>query len=240
LDLLQQVHDPATIRELETLGSLSGWHCLDIGAGAGSIAVWLAQAVGNAGSVLATDLDTKFLEQLRLPNLKVARHDITSDHLPDSCFDLIHSRLLIHLLPQREKVLEKLARALKPGGWLVCEVFDHFLLTYPEDEPIRDAVWKFMETSGVAGSWGRQLPALLQQLAFTEVEANGQVQIFNGGSATAEFYALTWLQFRDRLLDGKFLSPEQMEKGLEKLSDPTYWGMSPLMVAVRGRRPAVQ
>jgi 2-polyprenyl-3-methyl-5-hydroxy-6-metoxy-1,4-benzoquinol methylase len=103
LDLLQQVHDPATIRELETLGSLSGWHCLDIGAGAGSIAVWLAQAVGNAGSVLATDLDTKFLEQLRLPNLKVARHDITSDHLPDSCFDLIHSRLLVHLLPQREK-----------------------------------------------------------------------------------------------------------------------------------------
>ena len=87
---------------------------------------------------------------------------------------------------------------------------------------------------------GKAVACVLQQLAFTEVEANGQVQIFNGGSATAEFYALTWLQFRDRLLDGKFLSQEQMEKGLEKLSDPTYWAMSPLMVAVRGRRPAVQ
>ena len=70
---------------------------------------------------------------------------------------------------------------------------------------------------------GKAVACVLQQLAFTEVEANGQVQIFNGGSATAEF-----------------LSQEQMEKGLEKLSDPTYWAMSPLMVAVRGRRPAVQ
>jgi SAM-dependent methyltransferase len=237
LELLQQFYDPATIREFEILGSLSGWHCLEIGAGAGSIAVWLAHAVGNKGSVLTTDLDTKFLVELDLPNLRIAQHDVTRDPLPHASFDLIHSRLLIHLLPEREKVLKKLARALKPGGWLICEVFDHFLLTYPEEEPIRDAVWKFMETSGVAGSWGRALPALLQQLGFTDVRANGHVQIFNGGSAAAELWALTWLQFRDRLLDGKFLSLEQLERGLEKLSDPTYWAMAPLVVAVRGRCP---
>ncbi|HEY6328396.1 MAG TPA: class I SAM-dependent methyltransferase [Blastocatellia bacterium] len=213
---------------------------MEIGAGAGSIAAWLAQAVGNEGSVLATDLDTKFLGELDLPNLRIGQHDITRDPLPQASFDLIHSRALIHLLPERERVLETLARALKPGGWLICEVFDHFLLTYPEDEPIRDAVWKFLETSGVAGSWGRQLPALFQQLAFTDVRANGHVQIFNGGSAAAELWALTWLQFRDRLLDGKFLSVEQLEKGLAELSDPTYWAMAPLMVAVRGRCPSLR
>jgi hypothetical protein len=37
-----------------------------------------------------------------------------------------------------------------------------------------------------------------------------------------------------------WLSVEQLDKGLEKLSDPTYWAMSPLMVAVRGRCPALQ
>lgn len=45
-----------------------------------------------------------------------------------------HSRLLIHLLPKRKEILQKLT----PHGWLLGDVFDHFLLSYPEDEPTRN------------------------------------------------------------------------------------------------------
>jgi ubiquinone/menaquinone biosynthesis C-methylase UbiE len=118
------VYDPASIRHLEALGSMEGWRCLEVGAGAGSIAAWLSQQVGPQGTIVASDLDLRFLDELRIPNLQVLRHDIAKEDLSESSLDLIHSRLLIHLLPAREKVLAKLASALKPGEWLLCEVFD--------------------------------------------------------------------------------------------------------------------
>src|SRR6266511_678340 len=56
--------DPVTVRHLATVGVAAGWHCLEVGAGAGSIARWLAAMVGSTGRVVATDLDTQFLDAL--------------------------------------------------------------------------------------------------------------------------------------------------------------------------------
>ena len=50
-----------------------GWRCLEIGAGRGSMATWLAERVGPAGQVVATDIDTRYLERLDLPNLHVVQ-----------------------------------------------------------------------------------------------------------------------------------------------------------------------
>jgi hypothetical protein len=79
LHLLQEALDSGTIRRLEALGSITGWSCPELGAGLGSIARWMAYRAGKNGSVLAKDLDTKFLVELQEPNLRVQRHDITTD-----------------------------------------------------------------------------------------------------------------------------------------------------------------
>jgi len=60
-----------------------GWHCLEVGGGGGSIASWLANRVLPDGRAVATDLDTRFLETLSIPNLEVRRHDIVTDPLPE-------------------------------------------------------------------------------------------------------------------------------------------------------------
>ena len=91
--------------------------------GAESIAIGSANAWAR-GHVVATDIDTRFLETLKRPNLEVCRHDITRDPLPEEAFDLIHARMVLIHLPERDLVLRRLAAALKPGGWLVCEEFD--------------------------------------------------------------------------------------------------------------------
>src|SRR5438045_4173301 len=69
--------DTTTIRHLAATGVTDGWRCLEVGAGAGSVARWLAAAVGPTGRVLATDLDIRFLGDLG-PPIEVVRHDVTS------------------------------------------------------------------------------------------------------------------------------------------------------------------
>ncbi len=80
LESLEGWFDPLTHRHLETIGIGVGWRCLEVGAGGGSIARWLAQRVGPSGSVVATDVDVRFLTGLPAM-VEVRRHDVVSDAL---------------------------------------------------------------------------------------------------------------------------------------------------------------
>ena len=80
LRALQDAIDPATFRRIKALGLAPGWHCWEVGAGAGSVAFWLAQQVGDAGKVLARDLKTDLMERLaELPNVTVLKHNVDQD-----------------------------------------------------------------------------------------------------------------------------------------------------------------
>ena len=72
LVLLEEAHDPVTIRQLEAVEVGKGWRCAEVGAGAGSIARWLAERVGATGRVIALDLDTRFLDAASYTNLRCA------------------------------------------------------------------------------------------------------------------------------------------------------------------------
>jgi hypothetical protein len=61
LGLLCQALDPLTQGRLDRLGVQPGWSCLEVGAGAGSVARALAARAGPGGRVVATDVDTRFL-----------------------------------------------------------------------------------------------------------------------------------------------------------------------------------
>ena len=50
LDLMSKILDPWTQGYLGMLGVGQGWHCLELGGGNGSIAEWLAAAVGRSGA----------------------------------------------------------------------------------------------------------------------------------------------------------------------------------------------
>ena len=132
---LEQWLDPATIRHLRARGVGAGWRCLEVGAGAGSIARWLCGQVCPGGEVVATDIDTRFLESRSEANLRVLRHDITADNLPPAAFDLVHCRLVLAHLPDRHAVLSKLAAALKPGGQLVAEEMDFVSVVADTHQP---------------------------------------------------------------------------------------------------------
>ena len=112
---LEALYDSRTIRFLNATGVDSGWRCLEVGAGGGSIAAWLSDRVGTNGHVLVTDIDPSHLAALTAsgrPNLKIELHDVGVDPLPEATFDLIHARLVLIHVPQRVAALSRLVGAL--------------------------------------------------------------------------------------------------------------------------------
>jgi ubiquinone/menaquinone biosynthesis C-methylase UbiE len=119
---IERLWDPGTRALMERVGVGPGWRCLEVGAGGGSMVEWLAERVGPQGSVLATDVYTKFLDAMDRANLEVREHDILADELPEAEFDLAYARLVAeHLGPE---VIERMIPALKPGGVLLLEDYD--------------------------------------------------------------------------------------------------------------------
>jgi precorrin-6B methylase 2 len=62
LAALEDALDPGTRSHVTRLGIGPGARCLEIGAGGGSVAFWLSEQVAPNGTVVATDLETDFLE----------------------------------------------------------------------------------------------------------------------------------------------------------------------------------
>jgi tRNA A58 N-methylase Trm61 len=56
LRLMSDLLDPSSRFHSLRTGVTAGWRCLEIGAGNGSLSQWLAERVGSAGHVDATDI----------------------------------------------------------------------------------------------------------------------------------------------------------------------------------------
>jgi SAM-dependent methyltransferase len=243
---LPELFDPGTIRHLEQIGVGPGWNCLEVGAGAGSIADWLARRVGPAGHVLATDLDTRFLKDLdrqNRQNLEVRRHDVASDPLPEAAFDLVHTRLVLLHLPGREKALARLVAALRPGGWLLAEEFDS--LSMPPDPSVNPdetllktlvAMGSLMAERGVHRGYGRLLTGSLRRHGLADVGAEGRLFMWQGGSAGARLLRANFEQLRDALIASGRVSADAFAADVSRLEEPDFWMPSSVMWAAWGRR----
>ena len=126
LDANARMWDPFTFRTLQATGVGDGWRCLEIGAGTGTVAAWLLDRVGPAGEVVATDIETRWLEPMASANLIVRYHNVAADSLEHGGYDLVHARLVLEHLPKPERVVAKLVAALRPGGWLVVEDYETY------------------------------------------------------------------------------------------------------------------
>jgi SAM-dependent methyltransferase len=248
LTLLERAADPGTFRVLETVGVGRGWRCLEIGAGAGSVAAWLSKRVGPTGHVLATDIDPRFLEPLAAdrPNLEVRRHDVVADELPEAAFDLVHARMVLEHLPERERALCRMVAALAPGGWLVVEAVDFVaeamdpaldLIYAARYARAREARLRMIADHGFDLTYARGLVRRFRGLGLVDVANEGRTYTWFGGSAGAEVSRLSLEHTRDPLLSGGYLSETEIDDIQAMYADPRFAATSPLVMAVWGRRP---
>jgi SAM-dependent methyltransferase len=235
---LERTYDPASTRRLEALGVGPGWRCLEVGAGGGSITRWLCSRVGASGRVLAVDLDTRFVADIRAANLDVARLDVTTADLPREAYDLVHARAVLSHLPEREEVLDALVASLAPRGWLLLEEPDVFASGALGSGLHGEMVAKV--TVGVAGAgfdptWARDLPTRLHRRGLAGIGAESEMPLVQGGSPATELFRLTALQVRD-LAIAAGATADQLDQWDTLLNTPAQWFPGYAMVAAWGQR----
>lgn len=244
LGALEEFLDPGTVRLLHATGVDEGWNCLEIGAGGGSIARWLSDRVGRSGKIIATDLDTRLLSDAGAQsNMEVWRHDVAGDKLPDRAFDLVHARLVLEHIPERDLVLPKLVQSLRPGGWLVLESVDYVsavpvselgALEHAHSQRIR---LRAFEAAGNRLDYGRHLPRLMREAGLANIASEGRVFVMEGGSPGARWFRLSMQHLRPRLVGLGKLSDVEVDRMLELFADPMWAAISPIIFACRGQAP---
>lgn len=242
---LEAIFDPSTIRYLSGVGVSDGWACWEIGAGGGSIARWLAERVGPAGSVLATDIDPRFIPDSQLAQLEVARHDITTDVTPAARYDLIHSRLVLSHLPQRRDVLVRLIQALRPGGWLVIEDFCSAFERGSEPADPIDAKYRSVRAAldgfiarfnGNESDYATILPQLLASLGLADVGGEGRTVFGHGGSPAMQVMEAAFGQVGDQMIAAGLVDRSALDEAIAFVTTPTSIVNLPMMVSAWGRQ----
>jgi SAM-dependent methyltransferase len=202
LELLEACFDPLTQRHFDALGVGAGWHCLEVGAGAGSAARMLSDRVGPDGYVLAVDLELALLAGQAGPNLEVRRHDVVTDPLPEAAFDLIHTRAVLMHIPQRDEVITSLVRALRPGGVLLLEELDLRPMFDTPDGLYRrtvEFIYQPLFDAGLDPAWASTMPERLESAGLVDIGRDRELMTFIGGSLMAEFLRVTWLQLLESM-----------------------------------------
>lgn len=233
--------DPDHRRHLEALGLAAGWRCLEVGAGNGSMSAWLARKVAPGGHVVAVDLDTRLAAALASPNLEVREQDVTRVPPEAGAYDLVTARAVLHHLPERWQVVESMAAALRPGGWLLVVEPDFAPLLVVEPPAAREFWQSWVDWAageGIDYYAGRAVPARLVRLGMEDVGAVAVAPVFRGGSLGADYWRRTLQQLRPRLLGSGAVREDRLEAVLGILEDPAYWMMANAYTTTWGRRPA--
>jgi ubiquinone/menaquinone biosynthesis C-methylase UbiE len=147
-----RLFNPATRRMIAEAGVTAGMTVLDVGSGAGDVALLLAEAVGPTGTVIGVDRNPQILEVARAraraaghDNVTFLAGDIGAVAL-DRQFDAVVGRCVLFFLPDPVAVLRQLVGQLRPGGVVAFQEpgnAAHPPAALPP-APLLDAMWSWI------------------------------------------------------------------------------------------------
>jgi SAM-dependent methyltransferase len=244
-DSLAELFNPVTFRHLDALGIAAGWHCWEVGVGGPSVPEWLSSRVGPSGHVLATDIDVTWTQRLAGGNVEVLQHDVAADDAPQGGFDLVHARLVLIHVPKREVALERMARALRPGGWLLMEDFDPAMqplacvdvvgIEQRRANKVRAGVRALLAQRGADLELGRRLPRLLREAGLVEVAADAFMPL--ALTAGSELERANVNQVREGLIAGGHVTVEEIDAHLQAVEAGRLDLSTAPLISAWGRRP---
>lgn len=240
IDFGALAYDDTTMARLHALGAGPGWHCLDVGAGTGTVARRLLREA-RVESVVAVDRDVRFLRERPAPGLDVLEADITAPGTVPGRFRLVHARFVLMHLPEREQLIAALAEHVAPGGVLVLS--DAVDLTgdrtpaTPYTEVMR-AMWQGLrESIGTDVTWVPSYPQLLRQAGLGSVGAEIHVPPLLPGSPISRFWADTWQRSRSAILATGQVDDASVDAAVRYLDSDRCAALSAGMLTAWGWKP---
>lgn len=244
-DALSRIFNPSTFRHIDDLGIAAGWRCWEVGAGGASVVRWLAERVGPEGRVLATDIDVSWAQEAAGPTVEVRKHDVAGDEPPAGTFDLVHARLVLIHVVDRDQALRSMAKVLRPGGWLILEDADPALqplscldVQGPAQElanRLRTGFRALLSQRGVDLEYGRKLPRLLRDAGLTDVAADAYFPV--ALPACAELEIATINLIRESLITHGVAQAGEIDRHLANVAAGRLDLAQPPMITAWGRRP---
>jgi ubiquinone/menaquinone biosynthesis C-methylase UbiE len=244
-DAFTTLFDPTTFRHLDGLGIGAGWRCWEVGAGGTSVVSWLAEKVGPDGEVVATDIDTSLLASAARPPVTVRVHDVGAEEPPGEGFDLVHARLVLVHVPDRERALRSMIESLRPGGRLLVEDADPALqpLVCPDEHGpaeelanrLRRGFRRLLADRGADLSYGRRLPRLLREAGLRDVEADAYFPLTSAACAALE--SATVRQIRERLVAAGIATNDDVDRHLANVAAGGMDLATAPMISAWGRKP---
>lgn len=244
LDAFAPLFDATTFRHIESLGLGSGWRCWEVGAGGTSVISWLAKKVGRTGRVLATGADTSWLAPVARPPVEAYVHDVGVDDPPGDGFDLVHARLALVHVADRQRAVRSMIASLRPGGRLLVEDADPALqpLACPDEygpeqqlaNRLRQGFHTLLTRRGIDLAYGRGLPRLLREGGLRGVRAEAYFPLASPACAALE--SATIRQVRAELVAARLATDEDIDRHLADVASGRLDPATAPMVSAWGRK----
>ena len=117
-----RIYGPSTERLCERAGISEGMRVLEIGSGAGDVALMLAKRIGSTGQVVGVDVNADILDTARqraadagLQNTEFIAGDARNLNFSDK-FDAVVGRFVLMYMANPPEAFANLMTRLKPGG----------------------------------------------------------------------------------------------------------------------------
>ena len=149
-----QLYEDVTRRFFLRSGIAKGMKVLDVGSGAGDVALTLAEFVGPDGTVVGVDLNPDILKTAQaradaagFSNIEFIAGDTRTLELPND-FDAVVGRLVLMYMADPVEALKHLATHLSPGGIAAFQeaYFAPYTVAEHPDTPLANELIKWGRT----------------------------------------------------------------------------------------------
>jgi ubiquinone/menaquinone biosynthesis C-methylase UbiE len=168
-----------TSRIFELAGIRRGMRVLELGTGAGDVALLLAEMVGHEGEVVSIEKNTEIQKTAKeravesgFKNIRFVVGDITAAELEGE-FDALVGRAVLMYVPKPEEALKMLLRHVKPGGVVAFQEVDFTIRPVaipplPLFMKLWDLLYETMEKSGTEMQMGFKLLPVYKKAGLPE------------------------------------------------------------------------
>lgn len=206
----------------------TGQTILDVGAGPGHASADISELVGSSGEVVAIERSPHFatvLRSLGRSNLTVRELDLMNEDFGDLIADGAWIRWVLAFLPDPALAVDRIARALRPGGTAVFQEYLDYaawrLIPQPAaHRQYRDLVVQSWRESGGEPDAALDLPSWLDGAGMEMRSIRPMVRIIGPEDPMWEWPASFMATNAWRLHDLGYCSVEDAETFSTLLDDP--------------------